>query len=381
MKALFVAFVGCLALSCTSPAIREVPKADPTAPGASIITADDISIVLSRQVTILDYNALGLRYFPDTAVTVLRRSPTFQMLLTAGTSSFLVEGNDLMRLTRAREVLTPGSSGSFDNGYAGISGAARVNDRLYAIYSAEDHEGLPKIRDTPIPGYYGSIALAESKDEGQTWSKLGRIITSAYPKNSGLLFGKAVQGVGEPGLVVESTGHYLYLYYTQHHRRRQICLARADLREGPPLPGRWRKYWGEDFSQPGLGGLESPIISVASGGALFPHPTYSVVLNRYLIVFNVDRLNDPNSSGIYVAHSKDGLRWSEPSRLVQGNSIPRMGEPLFWMGTILWDDEGGRDGWLVYAYSERWGNNPWGKDQYRGIPHYMVGRRILFEVR
>jgi hypothetical protein len=58
-----------------------------------------------------------------------------------------------------------------------------------------------------------------------------------------------------------------------------------------------------------------------------------------------------------------------------------MGEPLFWMGTILWDDEGGRDGWLVYAYSERWGNNPWGKDQYRGIPHYMVGRRILFEVR
>jgi hypothetical protein len=344
MKALFVAFVGCLALSCTSPAIREVPKADPTAPGASIITAGDISIVLSRQVTILDYNALGLRYFPDTAVTVLRRSPTFQMLLTATHSSFLVEGNDLLSLTLAREVLTPGPAGSFDNGYAGISGAARFDNRLYAIYSAEDREGLPKIRDTFIPGYYGSIALAESEDEGQTWSKLGRIITSAYPKNWGRFFGKAVQDVGEPGFVVEPSGHYLYLYYTRHYQRGQICLARADLREGPPLPGRWRKYWRGDFNQPGLGGLESPIISVKSGSALFPHPTYSVALDRYLIVFNVHRLNDPNLSGIYVAQSKDGLGWSEPLRLVQGNSIPRIGEPLFSMGTIVWDDEGGQEG-------------------------------------
>jgi hypothetical protein len=365
-----VAFLFFVVSACTLQATRESPLADPAAPGTTSVIVDDFTIVLSRQVPRLRDNWLGLRFFPDTAVVVLRRSPTLRLLLTAHKWSYLVEGPDLLRLSRAREVLAPGQSGSFDNGYAGISGVARVGDRFYAIYSAEDHEGMPVIPGTIIPGYYGSIGLAESRDEGRTWSKLGQVITSARPKHSVRSAGKAVGGVGEPGLIADASGRYLYLYYTDHSYGVRICMARADLVDGPPLLGRWKKYFEGAFEQPGLGGKETAIISAGSG-ALFPHPVYSAALNRYLMVFNVLA-----PDGIHVAHSLDGIHWTNATALIRDKTIPRVGRSVSWNGTIIWDDETGREGWLVYGYSERWGT-----DQTGGIPHYLVGRRVRVESR
>ena len=42
----------------------------------------------------------------------------------------------------------------------------------------------------------------------------------------------------------------------------QICVARADLNEGPPRPGHWKKYYQGEFGEPGIGGNETPVLSV-----------------------------------------------------------------------------------------------------------------------
>ena len=115
--------------------------------------------------------------------------------------------------------------------------------------------------------------------------------------------------------------------------------------------------------------------------ALYPHVSYSSSLDRYFMFFSVNQWQEPMNnrpailSGIYMAHSADGLAWSEPIQLVADYSYPQPGKSISWEASLIWDDDGGgRRGWLVYGYSPRWGHAAIG-----GTPHYLVGRRISFE--
>ena len=71
-----------------------------------------------------------------------------------------------------------------------------------------------------------------------------------------------------------------------------------------------------------------------------------------------------------------GRGWSKPAKLITGFSIPRLGKPIAWHPTILWDDAGGASGagWLYYAYSPSWGH----RDPH--VPHYLVGRPVAFSI-
>src|ERR1700737_1877072 len=40
------------------------------------------------------------------------------------------------------------------------------------------------------------------------------------------------------------------------------CRGRCTLDDGPPLPGNWKKYFQGAFTEPGLGGRETPIIDL-----------------------------------------------------------------------------------------------------------------------
>jgi hypothetical protein len=72
------------------------------------------------------------------------------------------------------------------------------------------------------------------------------------------------------------------------------------------------------------------------------------------------------TSGIYAAWSSDGVSWSALSRVIADQAVPQNGESLSWEASVLWDDDSGRTGWLVYGYTPSWGTTP----------HYLVGRRL-----
>lgn len=356
------------------------------------IEARDLVITLGDQVTILKNGALGMDYFPDESIGRIPDENKLRLLLASRDSSFLVEGDDLLNLKTAKKVLTPGGWGSVDNGYAGISGVHRhTNGKLYAFYHAEDHQGMPSLGPGRPNGYYATVAVAESSDGGHNWTKLGPVIVSAKTKDFKAHPNHNARGVSLPGITVDRSGKYLYLYYTDQSFSNpggnQTCVARADLTAGPPVPGSFSKYFQGSFSEPGIGGQETHVLSAAArqgSFAMYANPSYVSTLDRYIAVFNILNRREhlaeseaPKISGIYLAHSQDGINWSEPTQLIADYATFFVGKSVSVAGTILWDNAKAANGWLVYGYSPSWGHD---RGSYRGTPHHMVGRRIGIEL-
>lgn len=341
---------------------------------------DSITAQLADSQVLLADGAHDLHAFPDAHLTILDADPKCRVLLVAGVKTWLMEGPDMRSLSPVRAVLSPGPAGSFDNGYAGIFGVHReeASGELLAFYHAEDHEDMPRLPNG-VPGFYASIGLAVSRDDGLTFGKLGSALTGSQAKDTG---GRPDQGVGEGSIVVDHTGAYLYCYYTDHSRADgrgvQICLARSPLSSGG-RPGAWEKHNEGAFSQPGLGGRDTPVLSAhdRQADAAFPHVTYYPELGRYVVVFCIVaysdlRTGDSETSGIYLATSEDGIHWSEPTRLLPALTIPWPDRECAWHPALIADAVKDRElaGWLYYATSERWG---WGEGQ---TPHHLVGRPI-----
>jgi len=352
------------------------------------IRAGDVEIALGPRETLLADGAFGLRFFPDSNVLPVGRDP-LRVLLTATTSTWMVEGRDLRTLSRAREVLTPGGPGSFDNGYAGVGGVHVAPDgRLFAFYHAEDHEDMPRL-PADIPGFHASVGVAVSEDGGYRFEKLGPVLTGARPKHFQSYPGQGTGGVGIPSTATSRDGRHLLLYYTEfsqvddagEQRGPQIGLARAPLDGKAPGPGRFRKHHRGAFSEPGLGGEDTPVLSawhLDQSAAVQPHVLFSPHLSRYVMVLCVDywkeRQAEPerpgHTSGVYAAFSEDGIDWDGPHRLFTDWCYPELGGSVSWEPSLVPDDERAASGWLVYGYSERWGGTR------SAVPHYMAGRRI-----
>lgn len=312
------------------------------------------------------------------------------MIVPVGIWTHLIEGNSLDTLAKSTRVLGPGREGDFDNGYAGICSVYRHgDDRLYGFYHAEDQEDMPPIPGG-VPGFFCSIGVAVSEDSGRSWRKLGQAITSAKPKSWTAFPGQPDRGAGEVGVVVRRDGTYLLAYYSEHSRMEnrgvQICVARADVSDRPPVPGTWTKYRDGQFNQPGIGGLDTPVLTAAAmdnADAAFPQVSYSDYLGKYVMVFNINvwkEYIEPgrklSQSGIYLTYSKDGISWSKPEMLVKDYAVSRTGKSVSWHPTIVWSDADHRTGWLVYSHSPKWGHAHQG-----GTPHFMVGREIRFAAK
>lgn len=335
------------------------------------------SIEVGEPMTLLKDGELGLSFFPDQGTSIIQRKP-LQLMITARDSSYILQGPVLQHLTTATKVLGPGGPGEFDNGYAGMSAVIRLGSTYYGFYHAEDHEGMPALPGG-IPGFYASVGVTRS-DDGVTWRKLGQALTSSQPKSWVAYPNQGDRGAGEPGAIVSKDGRYVYLYYTEHSRVQgrgvDICVARSELSNGPPLPGTFKKYYQGSFSEPGVGGRDTPVITAKgfpSANALEGHVTYSRKAGRYLMVFGIDAYQErmsgapPTNSGLYAAWSEDGLGWSPPRKLVADQAVPQPGKSLSWEGSLLFDDETGTNGMLVYGYTPSWGT----------VPHYMVARRVM----
>lgn len=366
-----------------------------TAPSMAVngVASDRVAmdVQLGAREVLLKHGQLGLKYFPDGAVSVLPRTAgaACRLIVPVGIWTFLVEGKSLAELVKAAKVLSPGKPGEFDNGYAGISSVYRHGDgRLYGFYHAEDQEDMPAIGGG-VPGFFCSVGMAFSEDDGCSWRKLGQAITSAKPKDWTAFPNQPDRGAGEVGAVASRDGNHLLAYYTEHSRMEgrgvQICLARAEIANRPPLPGAWRKYRHGRFDQPGIGGLDTPVLSAAhmdSADAAFPHVSYSKHLGCYVMVFNVnvwkeyvEKGRTLDKSGIYVAYSTDGVRWSNPQMLVRDYAVSQTGKSVSWHPAIVWRSPDHHGGWLVYSHSEKWGHAHLG-----GTPHYMVRREMRFSV-
>jgi hypothetical protein len=292
-----------------------------------------------------------------------------------------------MFTSSASKVLNAGDHGEFDNAGAGVASVIRLDNHQYAFYEGRDTEGdLPENGQAAFKGMYCGIGLAESTNNGTTWTKKGEIIKSAKPKDWTDWSGQSVRGVGTPSALIDATNTYVYLYYVEFSGLKNgiqaICLARAPLSKGAPLPGNWEKFYLDDFTEPGLGGKETPVMdgSAARAGAMYPHATFSKSLNKYILTFNFNRVAETRQemalgkSGIYIALSDDGIHWSAPVKLITTYSQRALGLSIAIEPTLVLDHPDSLTGWLLYAYSPKYTSNA----SIPGVALYLAGRRIEF---
>ena len=337
-----------------------------------------VRVELGPPQTLLADKALGLRAFPDGRLAVLSTGQGVRVIFPAGVNSVLVEGPDMTRFNKATTVLKRGKPGEFDNGYAGINAVMKArNGELAAFYHAEDQEGMESVGNG-IPGFYCRIALAVSYDGGATFEKRGPVLAGAAAKKLG---GLADQGVGEPWVLAEPSGQYWYAYYSSHERLLgrgvDICVARCRV-EDALRPDGWKKFHQGAFSEPGLGGKDSPIMTgSAQADAVLAQVVFSPELRQFIMIFCLNAWSEGksvNRSGMYVAFSSDGIDWSK-ERMQQIWKVPviaQTGAEVAWHPTFVPSDSTGRRGWLYYGYSENWGWEAPSK------PHYLVRRPIEF---
>ncbi len=366
--------------SCGAP--RPVPADPEVAPPNDYVRLGGELVVLGAS------NQFGIQWFPDTVTTVIpgTSSHPFRMLLTAGVKSYLLEGQDLFNLTNCKgPVLDKGAPGSPDNGYAGISGVVVYGETIYAIYHTEDHENMPGLGGG-VPGYYATVSLAKSTDNGYSFIKLGPVVTSQKPKAWTFYDGQADRGAGEPCMIVSKDGTEIFIYYVDHSRVNnrgcQIFMAKTAKPANPEglSDFSFTKYYQGGFTQPGtggetdglVGGLDDPVLSGKAfdqADASFPNVYYSSGLGKYIMVFNMvvwREFDDPSPTlnGIYYATSDDGIHWSTPVQIIRGWSIALGNNEFIWHPSIVWDSDEHLKGYLIYSK----GNQT--------TRHYMVCRRI-----
>jgi len=311
--------------------------------------------------------AAGIRNGPDSIVDVWRSEPGRLQLIFSG--SHLEQGRGTMVLRvgpdlkidlaapRATVVLQADRrSPGFDYDYAGggdVFTCPGANGKTLYFYHGENHtDPTGRYIRGPKNGWTG-IGMATWNARAGRFAKDGQIIGMAvdntWRKDKNGRY-KTLQGPpisGNPNVVPDRSGEYLYLYYTDrtddpaYEAKGQDCdkractaVARAAVSQvcsaaGTGSPAPWFKYYKGAFTQPGLlgsgskavgktagsagvGGRYTPIVDrFENRGETTPNVTWLPRQDLYVMT----ALRRPERD-IAVRYSRDLLAWTDPEVLI-----------------------------------------------------------------
>lgn len=360
-------------------------RAQPAAPAAPRM-AEGIGITVEKtgpQKVIIPSGQHGLVGFPDEGIAFLSRKP-LSFLLVAGVSTRLMQGSSLATAKPVAEVIAP-SPGGPDNGYAGVSAAITdpKDGTIRAFYHAEDWEGYEKLGLNGINNFNASVCLATCPADGKVFTKKGPVITGPDAKDT---TSKHPQGIGTASVTSTPGGKYLLAWFTVYSptpgRGSEIGMARAPAASGGE-GGNWWKWHDGDFTEPGIGGRGTPVVSFQErkGAAMDPSVVWVPECRRYVMVFtgvihgDTAPESDPQG-GIWVACSREGIAWSEPVRIVKGIGVPCTGRECTMHPSLVINGATADtiDATLLYGYSPSWG---FAVD---APCHHLVGRTVRLKL-
>lgn len=267
----------------------------------------------------------GMANFPDEAISTLRfRDDTYRMWfvgsgsLILNSSVYLMASRDLRTFTPVPPnpndppymfpVYDPEAPGTeaFDADYAGPGTVTPgAHGDLLMIYHGENH--LIGGMHYGLTPFYATVGLARSTDDGETWSRIGAIITGISPKPNAYFLGGA--GAANPTAI--AVDGYLYCIYSDFGAGngtaspRGLAIARTPL-SADANPGTWQKYYNGSFSTDALHhGNFSALTTLSSTvpAAQFPSVSYNRYLNAFLMLVN-------GSDGLHALVSSDLITWS-----------------------------------------------------------------------
>ena len=202
---------------------------------------------------------------------------------------------------------------------------------------------------------YNVIAMARSTDNGITWDRKGVVLSGTDPKPTEQTE-TSQPGISEPGTIV--VNGYIYMFYQYVPSRASdpqspsvIQVARAPV-SGDGAPGTWTKYYQGSFTQPGIGGLGSPIVATRDGtGCTRPvqvWPAFSTYLNAYILTFLCNE-------GWFLSTSKDLVTWTPPTNLMPMKMWQHC-QPMDWNYIFVTPGNQagviGQTGYVLYAHTD-----------------------------
>ncbi len=208
----------------------------------------------------------------------------------ANGSSYAIDGLEPWSMGGARTpVLGPGGAGS------SAECGRWINDTAYSGGKVTGYVHVESNCDYASGQTHKSMELAESMDEGLTWTMLGAVVSGTDAPTQG-----AITGEGDC-TVVDGLDGYAYLYCLRARDWRTI-VARAPIAD--PAPGNWIKYHQGTYSQPGVGGDADSLGFVGHSAALWSQT------GQVMLV-----VNDPWFGGVKLSLAADKVTFetlSEP---------------------------------------------------------------------
>jgi hypothetical protein len=230
---------------------------------------------------------------------------------------------------------------TFDLNYASpgsvLQDPTRPPGNLMMIYEAENH----------CPGavyqfqFYVTVGFTRSSDGGKTWpqpvdAELGgqdryAILKGSVPEPTIPENPQVPMGNGLPSAFVDGTNLYVaYGAWASPTSDGMIRVARAPLGGSGPLA--FSKWYEGSFSQPGIGGLDTPVLPAkgCTGYQVNAEISYNDALGTYVMAFVcVSKEKDPQ--GTYqpyqaawfysTATSLDRQNWTAP-RMIENSQFP-----------------------------------------------------------
>lgn len=272
-------------------------------------------------------------WYPDGHISVVPDEDGYIMFWaeyeshrSVGTSQFV---EDQQALVPTQAVFGGrGNFDTYDNGGAWLMSVFRQEgDNFIGFYHAEDHWYPHTTNDIA----WKSIGVVYSEDEGKSWTEGNQIITSATPKPDSPAWG----GTGDNCVVWDHINNRWMCYFQEH----QISMAISTDPDG--APGTWQKYYQGEFSQDGLGGLQSVLPGLEQFAGGNPSVHWNTYLSKWVMVWHRWA-----PAVIYIAVSDDGVNWENGQSIIVSEIGGRA-----WYPTIIGntDVEAGQIAKIYYA--------------------------------
>lgn len=196
----------------------------------------------------------------------------------------------------------------FSDGGSWFIGIHRLaGNKLVGFFHAESHWKTGS-------GAYKSLGVAYSEDEGRTWTKGDKFLSTNVPKPE-----KAAWcGLGD-GCVVYNPERKQYIcYYSANDGvDYRICMAVSSDSQG--AAHTWQKWDGKEFTVEGcnadtqLGGKDVSIEALSKVAGANPSVLWNSYLERWVMVYS------SWSGSIYMSSSKDGIAWETPIKVFENS--------------------------------------------------------------
>lgn len=312
---------------------------------------------------------LPINYFNDITVGVINYSENNIKLITAAnTETVILEGQNLRNINTYRTVLRPtilensANSDAIDYNYIGLGQVIKAKDnKLYGLYHAEWHDG--SILPANIAGFYASVGLCVSTDNGASFSKSSKaIIPNVYDRYYNNNAGDG--GYGEPSLTFNADSTAVYSYFVDHNRTGKgvnISMAKFNVLSNgtPDFENCFLLDENNQFTRSVVRPAQIVTGIMGESDAIFPHVTYNKSAKKYFMVYTLNAYKDyfnlgkPSLSGTYLRTSNDGVNWTNtPTKLMTDYAIPFGGGNSFtWHPTIIYTKSDQSEGYLLYSKS------------------------------